>query len=50
MNWDQLRTLLWLRWRLTRNQWGRAGRINAAIVAPISGNKSRMSSTKVEPR
>ncbi len=26
-----LRTLLWLRWRLTRNQWRRGGQINALI-------------------
>lgn len=32
MNWPQLRTLLWLRWRLTRNQWGRAGQLNAVIT------------------
>jgi hypothetical protein len=27
----QLRAVLWLRWRLTRNQWRRAGAINAFI-------------------
>ena len=32
MNWDQLRTMLWLRWRLTRNQWSRGGQINAIIT------------------
>ncbi|MBI5386730.1 MAG: hypothetical protein HZA90_18825 [Verrucomicrobia bacterium] len=32
MNWDQLRTILWLRWRLTRNQWTRTGRFNAIIT------------------
>jgi hypothetical protein len=31
MNWDQLWTILWLRWRLTRNQFSRGGGINAAI-------------------
>jgi ABC-2 type transport system permease protein len=24
MNWDQLKTILWLRWRLTNNQWARS--------------------------
>lgn len=32
MNWAQLRGMLWLRWRLTRNQWRRGGEINAAIT------------------
>src|ERR1700734_1762704 len=31
MNWSQLRTILWLRWRLTRNQSSRGGGLNAAI-------------------
>jgi len=30
MRWDQWRTILWLRWRLTRNQWSRFGAINEA--------------------
>jgi hypothetical protein len=36
VNWDQLKTILWLRWRLTRNQWTRSkglGVVIAAIVA-----------------
>ena len=33
MNWDQLKTILWLRWRLTRNQWARGGGLGAAIAA-----------------
>ena len=39
MNWEQLRTMLWLRWRLTRNQWGRGGQLNAVItlIAVIMG-------------
>ena len=32
MNWAQLRGMLWLRWRLTRNQWRRGGQLNAAIT------------------
>lgn len=28
----QLYTVLWLRWRLTRNQWSRGGPVNAAIT------------------
>jgi len=31
MNWDQWRAILWLRWRLTRNQWSRQGAFNEAI-------------------
>ncbi|HRJ72968.1 MAG TPA: hypothetical protein PLS03_12145 [Terrimicrobiaceae bacterium] len=30
MNWGQWRTILWLRWRLTRNQWRRFGPFNEA--------------------
>ena len=32
MNWTQLRAMLWLRWRLTRNQWRRGGGLNAVIM------------------
>lgn len=32
MNLSQLQTMLWLRWRLTRNQWRRYGALNAAIM------------------
>jgi ABC-2 type transport system permease protein len=35
MNWHQLRTVLWLRWRLTRNQWKKSGGIGAALAAII---------------
>ena len=31
MNWDQLRAIVWLRWRLTRNQFARAGAVNAVL-------------------
>ncbi len=36
MNWNQLGTILWLRWRLTRNQWLRGGQINAIITMIIT--------------
>jgi len=29
---SQLRTILWLRWRLSRNQWSRGGAFNAALI------------------
>ncbi|HEX3797575.1 MAG TPA: hypothetical protein VH413_02645 [Verrucomicrobiae bacterium] len=32
MNWNQLSTILWLRWRLTRNQFARAGKFNAVLA------------------
>jgi ABC-2 type transport system permease protein len=37
MDWNQLRTILWLRWRLTRNQWSRGSPINAvlAVIAAV---------------
>jgi len=39
MNWLQLRTMLWLRWRLTRNQWSRGGQLNAifTLIAAVMG-------------
>lgn len=36
MNWDQLKTVLWLRWRLTRHQWARGGGVGAAIAAIVA--------------
>ena len=36
MNWEQLKTILWLRWRLTRNQWARSGGLGA-ILAVLAG-------------
>jgi len=36
MNWEQLKTVLWLRWRLTRNQWARSGGLGA-IIAVLAG-------------
>ena len=32
MNTAHLRTILWLRWRLTRNQWSRGGTVNAVLT------------------
>jgi hypothetical protein len=32
MNWSQLHTILWLQWRLTRNQWSRGGQLNAVVT------------------
>ena len=36
MNWHQLKTVLWLRWRLTRNQWAKGGGSGAAIAAIVA--------------
>jgi len=38
LNREQLKTILWLRWRLTRNQWQRAGGFGAvlAIIVAVS--------------
>lgn len=33
MNWDQLKALLWLRWRLTRNQWAKGNPLALIILA-----------------
>jgi len=35
MRWSQLVTILWLRWRLSRNQWSRSGSINAVIAVAV---------------
>ena len=35
MNWEQLKTILWLRWRLTRNQWQRSGGLGAVFAAVV---------------
>ena len=31
MNWQHLKAILWLRWRLTVNQWKKGGAVNAVI-------------------
>lgn len=33
---SQLQTILWLRWRLTRNQWSRTGRLSVGISIAVS--------------
>jgi ABC-2 type transport system permease protein len=35
MNWEQLKTILWLRWRLMRNQWSRSGGLGAVIAVVV---------------
>ena len=35
MNWSQFRTIIWLRWRLSRNQWSRGGKVNAVLTIII---------------
>ncbi len=37
MDTSQLRTILWLRWRLTQNQWSRGGVLNKAISLTAAG-------------
>jgi ABC-2 type transport system permease protein len=32
MDWNQLRTIVWLRWRLAKNQWSRRGQLNAVLI------------------
>ncbi len=36
MDWSQLRTIIWLRWRLTRNQWSRGGQLNAVLTMIVA--------------
>ncbi len=36
MNREQLKTILWLRWRLTRNQWQRAGGFGAVLAVLVA--------------
>jgi ABC-2 type transport system permease protein len=35
VNWEQLKTIVWLRWRLTRNQWARSGGLGGAIAVLV---------------
>ena len=37
MNWEQIKAILWLRWRLTRNGLGRAGPVNAVLAMVFLG-------------
>lgn len=34
---EQLKAVLWLRWRLTRNQWRRGGNLGAVLAAIVTG-------------
>jgi hypothetical protein len=36
MNWPQLKTVLWLRWRLTRNQWAKSGGLGAVVAVVVA--------------
>ncbi len=36
MDVSQLRTILWLRWRLSRNQWSRGGLFNAVLMMIVT--------------
>ncbi|MBN2314880.1 MAG: hypothetical protein JXM79_13190 [Sedimentisphaerales bacterium] len=36
MDVSQLRTILWLRWRLSRNQWSRGGLLNAVLITIVT--------------
>lgn len=36
MNWEQLKTIVWLRWRLTRNQWQRAGALGGVLAVLVT--------------
>ena len=36
VNREQLRTILWLRWRLTRNQWAKSGGVGAVLAALVA--------------
>lgn len=35
MDWSHLRTIIWLRWRLSRNQWSRGGAVNLTLTMVI---------------
>ncbi len=36
MNWAHFKAFIWLRWRLMRNQWRRAGSLNAALMIIVA--------------
>jgi len=36
VNWQHLRAILWLRWRMSANQWRRGGSLNAALMTIIA--------------
>lgn len=35
MNWEQIQAILWLRWRLSANQFSRHGKLNAAFAVAV---------------
>jgi ABC-2 type transport system permease protein len=37
MNWEQLQAIVWLRWRLTKNGFGRTGPVNSVIAFFLLG-------------
>ncbi len=41
MNWEQLKTILWLRWRLMCNQWRRSGGLGAVFAAIVGRRRAR---------
>ncbi len=36
MNWQHLKAFVWLRWRLLKNQWRKAGAVNAVLMMIVS--------------
>ena len=36
MDWAQLKAVLWLRWRLTRNQWAKGGGVGAILAGIVA--------------
>ncbi|HEY2840562.1 MAG TPA: hypothetical protein VGJ26_15505, partial [Pirellulales bacterium] len=36
MNWEHLKAVLWLRWRLSVNQWRRGGAVNAVLMIIVA--------------
>jgi len=35
MDWNQLKAIFWMRWRLTRNQWSRGGLLNIVLTTIV---------------
>ncbi|MEO8494160.1 MAG: hypothetical protein ABI614_03750, partial [Planctomycetota bacterium] len=35
MNWEHLKAILWLRWRMSSNQWRRSGALNAIVTTIV---------------
>lgn len=36
MNWQHLQTFIWLRWRMSANQWRRGGALNAVLMTIVA--------------